>query len=206
VKKVDSLHLWYTQLLSTFCLLQLVHFQIFANTVKSHWDESCKEWRLLLIIYFDGNFPYAKLRPYDDYKNMSTLNTYCGILSTNHTGLHTEFDVQYFILNSLIASFLRSLWRTFVLWKVGEHKLCMGQISGTWEILLCDYWRKSMIIGEKNTDFEKTDRATKTSLFDRNWTWQFYYMLHVQANQWIIEFLFWLRNVWSHLDKEFNQR
>jgi hypothetical protein len=47
-----------------------------------HWDESCNEWRLLLIIYFDSNFPNAKLRPYDDYKNMSTLNTYCGILST----------------------------------------------------------------------------------------------------------------------------
>jgi hypothetical protein len=26
----------------------------------------------------------AKLCPYDDYKNMSTLNTYCGILSTCH--------------------------------------------------------------------------------------------------------------------------
>jgi hypothetical protein len=24
------------------------------------------------IIYFDSNFPYVKLRPYDDYKNMST--------------------------------------------------------------------------------------------------------------------------------------
>ena len=23
---------------------------------------------ILLIIYFDGNFPNAKLRPYDDYK------------------------------------------------------------------------------------------------------------------------------------------
>jgi hypothetical protein len=34
--------------------------------------------------YFDSNFPNAKLRPYDDYKNMSTLNTYCGILSTCH--------------------------------------------------------------------------------------------------------------------------
>ena len=39
---------------------------------------------ILLIIYFDGNFPNAKLRPYDVYKNMSTLNTYCGILSTCH--------------------------------------------------------------------------------------------------------------------------
>ena len=63
---------------------------IFINLVKivrygRHCrDESCNEWRLLLIIYFDGNFPYAKLRPYDDYKNMSTLNTYCGILSTCH--------------------------------------------------------------------------------------------------------------------------
>ena len=24
--------------------------------------------------YFDGNFPNAKLRPYDHYKNMSALN------------------------------------------------------------------------------------------------------------------------------------
>ena len=40
-------------------------------------------------------------------------------------------------------------------------KPCMGQISWTWE--LCEYWRKSMIIGEK------IDRATKTSPFDRNW-------------------------------------
>ena len=39
---------------------------------------------ILLIIYFDGNFLNAKLRQYDDYKNMSTLNTYCGILSTCH--------------------------------------------------------------------------------------------------------------------------
>ena len=39
---------------------------------------------ILLIINFDGNFPNAKLRPYDDYKNMSTLNTYCGILNTCH--------------------------------------------------------------------------------------------------------------------------
>jgi hypothetical protein len=34
---------------------------------------------------------------------------------------HTGFDVQYFIPNSLIASFLRSLCSTFVLWKVGGH-------------------------------------------------------------------------------------
>jgi hypothetical protein len=68
---------------------------IFINLAKivrygRHWDESFNEWQLPLIIYFDSNFPYAKLRPYDDYKNMSTLNTYCGILSTNHTGLTTH--------------------------------------------------------------------------------------------------------------------
>ena len=39
---------------------------------------------ILLIIYVDGNFPNAKLCPNDDNKNMSTLNTYCGILSTCH--------------------------------------------------------------------------------------------------------------------------
>ena len=44
----------------------------------------------------------------------------------------------------------------------------MGHISGTWELFLCEYWRKSMIIGEKNTDLKRLTRATKTSLFDRN--------------------------------------
>ena len=34
-------------------------------------------------------------------------------------------------------------------------KPCMGHISGTWELLSCEYWRKSMIIGEKNTDLKR---------------------------------------------------
>jgi hypothetical protein len=34
-------------------------------------------------------------------------------------------------------------------------KPCMGHISGTWELLLCEYWRKSMIIGEKNTNLKR---------------------------------------------------
>jgi hypothetical protein len=42
---------------------------IFINLAKIV-DES-----ILLIIYFDSNFPNAKLHPYDEYKNMSTLNT-----------------------------------------------------------------------------------------------------------------------------------
>jgi hypothetical protein len=31
----------------------------------------------------------------------------------------------------------------------------MGHISGTWELLLREYRRKSMIIGEKNTDLKR---------------------------------------------------
>ena len=34
-------------------------------------------------------------------------------------------------------------------------KPCMGHISRTWELLLCEYWRKSMINGEKNTDLKR---------------------------------------------------
>ena len=31
----------------------------------------------------------------------------------------------------------------------------MGHISGTWKLLLCEYWRKSMIFGEKNMDLKR---------------------------------------------------
>ena len=49
---------------------------IFINLAKIvRYGRHCDEWH---------NFPHARLRPYDDYKNMSTLNTYCGILSTCH--------------------------------------------------------------------------------------------------------------------------
>jgi hypothetical protein len=48
--------------------------------------------------YFDGNFPNAKLRPYDDYKNMSTLNTYCGILSTCHNKIKKLLSlIEFFV-------------------------------------------------------------------------------------------------------------
>jgi hypothetical protein len=42
--------------------------------------------------YFDVNFPNAKLRPYDDYKNMSTLNTFCGILNFLYPIRHLNFQ------------------------------------------------------------------------------------------------------------------
>ena len=45
---------------------------------------------------------------------------------------HTGFDVQYFIPNSLIASFLRSLCSTFVLWKVGGHALVGKETLKFW--------------------------------------------------------------------------
>jgi hypothetical protein len=57
-----------------------------------------------------------------------------------------------------------SMWN-----KILNIKPCMGQISGTWELLLREYWRKSMIIGENKYWLEKTDRATKASLFDFDW-------------------------------------
>ena len=47
--------------------------------------------------YFDGNFPNAKLRPYDDYKNMSTLNAYCGILSTCHNYKKFISLIEFFV-------------------------------------------------------------------------------------------------------------
>ena len=37
----------------------------------------------------------------------------------------------------------------------------MGHISGTWELLLCEYWRKSMIIGEKYTDLKRLTERLK---------------------------------------------
>jgi hypothetical protein len=76
--------------LSKYLMDTIKHdIDIFINLAKivrygRHWDESCNEWWLLLIIYFDCNFPYVKLCLCDDYKNMSTLNIYCGILSTCH--------------------------------------------------------------------------------------------------------------------------
>jgi hypothetical protein len=49
-------------------------------------------------------------------------------------------------------------------------KPCMGHISGTWELLLCEYWRKSMIIGEKNTDLKRlTGRLKLCFLTEIGW-------------------------------------
>jgi hypothetical protein len=49
-------------------------------------------------------------------------------------------------------------------------KPCMGQISGTWELLLCEYWRKSGIIGEKNTDLKRpTGRLKLHFLTEIGW-------------------------------------
>jgi hypothetical protein len=47
---------------------------------------------------------------------------------------HTGFDVQYFIQSSLIASFLRSLCSTFVLWKVGGHEVMGKETLKFWSI------------------------------------------------------------------------
>jgi hypothetical protein len=89
-----------------------------AKTVRygRHWDESCNEWRLLLIIDFDGNYPKAKLCPYDDYKNMFTLNTYCGILSTCHNYKKIIIVDVTFVIDDWFSK-VTSISRTqFVTW------------------------------------------------------------------------------------------
>ena len=53
--------------------------------------------------------------------------------------------------------------------KILNIKPCMGHISGTWELLLCEYWRKSMIIGEKNTDLKRLTGRLKLLFLTRNW-------------------------------------
>jgi hypothetical protein len=77
---------------------------IFINLAKivrydRHWDESCNEWRLLLIIYFDSNFPNAKLRPYDDNKNMSTIKYILWHFVTIHSSSFTVVTTCYKPIN-----------------------------------------------------------------------------------------------------------
>jgi hypothetical protein len=55
----------------------------------------------------DNYFPNEKLRPYDNYKNMSTLNTYCGILSTCHN--YTKIIIVDWILCPAQATGVRNL-------------------------------------------------------------------------------------------------
>jgi hypothetical protein len=45
--------------------------------------------------------------------------------------------------------------------KILNIKPCMGHISGTWELLLCEYWRKSIIIGEQNMDLKRLTGQSK---------------------------------------------
>ena len=64
--------------------------------------------------------------------NFFTNNhTFSTIFTCSWNLTHTGFDVQYFIPNSLIASFLRSLCSMFVLWKVGEHAV-VGKETLIW--------------------------------------------------------------------------
>jgi hypothetical protein len=65
-------------------------------------------------------------------------------------------------LHSMRWWFMSNLYYTNMLgWifiELAHWKNCMGHISGisfTWELLLREYWRKSMIIGEKNTDLKR---------------------------------------------------
>ena len=53
--------------------------------------------------------------------------------------------------------------------KILNIKSCMGQISGTWELFLCEYWRKNMIIGEKNMDLKRLKLRFLTEMGRFHW-------------------------------------
>ena len=70
---------------------------------------------------------------------------------------HTGFDVQYFIPNSLIASFLRSLCSTFVLWKVGGT--CR---SGERNIKILIDFRKSLGFSLTSSLSQLTEKSSRS--------------------------------------------
>ena len=78
-----------------------------------------------------------------DFRKLIQILTFLSPLPLLHNDLKkdavNEFEIKYWTSNPVWVKF---------------HEI------------LCEYWRKSMIIGEKNTDLK---RLTKTSLFDRNW-------------------------------------
>jgi hypothetical protein len=49
-------------------------------------------------------------------------------------------------------------------------KPCIGQISGTWELFLHEYWKRIWLLVGKY-QLTKTDRVTKTSPFGGNIGW-----------------------------------
>jgi hypothetical protein len=51
---------------------------------------------------------------------------------------------------------------------INEFGIKYWTSNPAWELLLCEYWRKSMIIGEKNTDLKRLTRWLKLGRFHWN--------------------------------------
>ena len=86
---------------------------------KAKFSSPCQSFQV--CIFFTNNHTFSSIFTLKEFP-----------CSWNLT--RTWFDVQYFIPNSLIASFLRSLWSTFVLWKVGEHAVVGKETLKFWSI------------------------------------------------------------------------
>ena len=99
----------------------------------------------------------GRLPKIDPNFNVSFPTTACPPTFHKTNMLHNDLK------KDAINEFGIKYWTSNPVWvKFQEH--------GSSFYLKVEYWRKSMIIGEKKLTW-KTDRprATKTSLFDRNW-------------------------------------
>jgi hypothetical protein len=73
------------------------------------------------------------------------------------------FTEQSVLYNDLKIRCNQQVWN-----KILNIKPCGGQISGTMELLICEYWSKSIIIGEQILTEKDRQRVTKVSPFGRN--------------------------------------
>jgi hypothetical protein len=67
-----------------------------------------------------------------------------------------------YLIQHYVIKIVSYLWQVD---KILNIKPCVGKISGTWELISREYWRKSMIIGVKNTDLQWLIRWLKLHLF-----------------------------------------
>jgi hypothetical protein len=73
------------------------------------------------------------------------------------------FTEQSVLYNDLKIRCNKQVWN-----KILNIKPCGGQISVTMELLICEYWSKSIIIGEQILTEKDRQRVTKASPFGRN--------------------------------------
>jgi hypothetical protein len=80
------------------------------------------------------------------------------LVSHSDTILVSPFNT-FMYFRELFFFYFKKLWNAVS--PVDKNK----NNPGTWEVLTCEYWRKSLIIGE-NYWLSKTDIATKTLPYD----------------------------------------